>query len=408
MTETLILLAALVALLIGLTAGKAWERYKLRDGRWIDRRKARESAHYILGLNFLVSNQIDLAIEELTKAAWLDQDALEIHLILGNLYREKGQVSKAIQVHQRLLRSPRLTTLEHAHVLLCLGLDFRRGGFVDRAFETFSEVVRLDPDSKHALLNLEKLHEEQHQWREAQVLRQRMAEAAADAEKPRDQAILAFLENELGLQAMRDGQPEQAVRHFEAATGLDQQTVPAYLNMGDVRVGQGRPREAVEMWEKIIHVAPERAYLAFSRLEGAYADLGMPSRFLDLCRRLVEANPQDWRARLALGQRVAANGEPARALDLLFESLVHNPHALAIHQAIWRALTALNLNETLVRRYVALTREAVFYLDPHVCMRCRYRSTELLWQCPQCHEWNTFVEERIAPAEDGEETPAEV
>ena len=408
MTETLILLAALVALLIGLTAGKAWERYKLRDGRWIDRRKARESAHYILGLNFLVSNQIDLAIEELTKAAWLDEDALEIHLILGNLYREKGQVSKAIQVHQRLLRSPRLTTLEHAHVLLCLGLDFRRGGFVDRAFETFSEVVRLDPDNKHALLNLEKLHEEQHQWREAQVLRQRMAEAAADAEKPRDQAILAFLENELGLQAMRDGQPELAVRHFEAATGLDQQTVPAYLNMGDVRVGQGRPREAVEMWEKIIHVAPERAYLAFSRLEGAYADLGMPSRFLDLCRRLVEANPQDWRARLALGQRVAANGEPARALDLLFESLMHNPHALAIHQAIWRALTALNLNETLVRRYVALTREAVFYLDPHVCMRCRYRSTELLWQCPQCHEWNTFVEERIAPAENGEETPAEV
>ena len=130
MAETLILLAALVALLIGLAAGKAWERYKLRDGRWIDRRKARESAHYILGLNFVVSNQIDLAIEELTQAAWLDEDALEIHLILGNLHREKGHVSKAIQVHQRLLRSPRLTTPEHAHVLQCLGLDFRRGGVV--------------------------------------------------------------------------------------------------------------------------------------------------------------------------------------------------------------------------------------------------------------------------------------
>lgn len=408
MTETLILLAALVALLIGLMAGKAWERYKLRDGRWIDRRKARESAHYILGLNFLVSNQIDLAIEELTKAAWLDDDALEIHLILGNLYREKGQVSKAIQVHQRLLRSPRLTAREHAHVLLCLGLDFKRGGFVDRAFEAFSEVTRLDPDNKYALLNLEKLHEEQHQWRQAHVLRQRLAEAAADTEKSRDQSILAFLENELGLQAMRDRRPEQAIRHFEAATALDQKTVPAYLNLGDVQLAQGRPKAAIEMWEKIVHVAPERAYLAFPRLENAYTALGIPSRFPDLCRRLVAANPQDWRARLAIGQHVAANGEPARALDLLFESLVHNPHALAIHQAIWRALTALDLNKTLVRRYVGLTRDAVFYLDPHVCMRCRYRSTELLWQCPQCHEWNTFVEERIAPAKDGEETPAEV
>ena len=56
--------------------------------------------------------------------------------------------------------------------------------------------------------------------------------------------------------------------------------------------------------------------------------------------------------------------------------------------------------ETLVDRYGELTQHAVFYLDPHVCMRCRYRSTELLWQCPHCHDWNTFVEERIAPAQD--------
>ena len=52
-----------------------------------------------------------------------------------------------------------------------------------------------------------------------------------------------------------------------------------------------------------------------------------------------------------------------------------------------------------------LTREAVFYLDPHICIRCRYRSTELLWQCPQCHEWSTFVEERMTPAEDRENAP---
>ena len=406
MTETLALVGALIALLVGLAAGKAWERYKLRDGHWIDRRKAQESPHYILGLNFLVSNQLDLAIEELTKASGLDRDALEIHLILGNLYREKGQVSKAIQIHQGLLQRPRLTRLEHANVLLCLGLDFRRGGFVDRAFEAFSEVVRLDPQNKYALLNLEKLHEEQHEWREAQVIRQRMAEAAADTERPHDQAILAFLENELGLQAVRDQHLDNAAKHFEAAIDLDKQTVPAYLNLGDARLSQGDTRAAIEVWEKLLRVAPERAYLAFSRLESAYATLGTPSRFIDLCRRLVEANPQDWRARLALGQYVADNGEPARALDLLFEALVHNPHALAVHQAIWHTLSALDFNDTLVRRYVGLTREAVFYLDPHVCMRCRYRSTELLWQCPQCHEWNTFVEERIAPAEDSEETPA--
>ena len=82
-------------------------------------------------------------------------------------------------------------------------------------------------------------------------------------------------------------------------------------------------------------------------------------------------------------------------------------HGLGIHQAIWRTLSALDLPRTLVSRYISVTADAVFYLDPHVCIRCRYRSTELLWQCPQCHEWNTFVEERISPAKD-ETTPAEL
>ena len=71
-----------------------------------------------------------------------------------------------------------------------------------------------------------------------------------------------------------------------------------------------------------------------------------------------------------------------------------------VYQAIWRALAQLHHPAALVDRYGELTQHAVFYLDPHVCMRCRYRSTELLWQCPHCHDWNTFVEERIAPAQD--------
>src|SRR5437762_9005997 len=185
------LLAALVALLVGLTVGKAWERYKLRDGKWIDRRRARESPHYILGLNFVVANQIDLAIEELSKAAGLDADALEVHMILGNLYREKGQVGKAITVHQKLLQRPNLTKVEHAYVLLCLGLDYKRGGFVDRALEAFNEVLRLDAKNEYALVNLQKLHEEQHQWSDAYDTRQKLSKLVHDSDQ--NQAILAFL-----------------------------------------------------------------------------------------------------------------------------------------------------------------------------------------------------------------------
>ena len=239
------LLAALVAVLVGLTVGKAWERYKLQDGGWIDRRRARESPHYILGLNFLVANQIDLAIEELSRAASLDPGALEVHMILGNLYREKGQVGKAITVHQGLLQRPKLGKLEHANVLLCLGLDYKRGGFVERALEAFNEVLRLDPKNEYALLNLQKLHEEQHQWTEAYDTRQRLTKLTESAgSRPQNEAILAFLENEIGLEAMRRKDHAEAIRRFEAAIELDARAMPAYLNLGDVRVLQGDDRAA--------------------------------------------------------------------------------------------------------------------------------------------------------------------
>jgi lipopolysaccharide biosynthesis regulator YciM len=401
---SLVLLASLVALLIGLAVGKAWERYKLQDGVWTDRRRARESPHYMLGLNFLVANQIDPAIHELNKAAHAAGDPLEIHLILGNLYREKGQVGRAIQEHQSLLQRPNLRKLEHANVLLCLGLDYRRGGFVDRAIEAFTEVLRLDPQNQYALSNLEKLHEEQHQWEEAYATRQKLAALlGAGDEAPRHNEILAFLENELGQAALRRMDYQDAARRFQAAIELDTRNVPAHLSLGDVRFYQGKTADAAAAWERMIDASPDRAYLAFSRLESAYPKLGVPDRFPALCERLIAGNPQDWRVRLALARHLSAHSRPMDALELLFEALVHNPHALSLHQAIWQTLSTLNLPASLVNRYVALTRDAIFYLDPHICLRCRYRSTELLWQCPHCHEWNTFVEERITPAKENAE-----
>ena len=396
------LIGVLVALLAGLAVGKAWERYKLREGRWIDRRKVRQAPHFILGLNYLVAQQVDAAIEELEKAADVDPGALEVKLVLGNLYREKGQVGRAITEHQALLQKPRLNRIEHANVLLCLGLDYRRGGFIDRAAEAFSEVLRLDPDNEAALGNLEKLQEEQHQWQEAYITRQRLASLAGPPEQPRSQAILAFLEHEIGLQALKQQQLDNAATHFLAAIELDNQVVPAYLHLGDVRWQQNRHADALKVWEQMIDVAPERAYLAFDRLERSYRELGGLDRFEQLCRRLMQNTPREWRARVALAAHLTARGEAQKAIAIVFEALEHNPHALSIHQAIWNTLEALHLPGDLVARYVEITRTSVFYMDPHLCTKCRYRSTELLWQCPHCHEWNTFVEERITPATDTE------
>jgi lipopolysaccharide biosynthesis regulator YciM len=398
--DALPFVGALLALLAGLAIGKAWERYKLRDGKWIDRRRARDSQHYVLGLNFLVANQLDIAIEELSQAARVDSDALEIHLILGNIYRERGQVARAIQIHQALLQRQKLTRTEHAYVLLCLGLDFKRGGFVDRALEAFNEVRRLDPSNQYALLYLQKLHEEQHQWDEAHKIRRQLVDLTGPDTKPQSQAILAFIENERGLQSMKAGALDEAVRRFESAIDLNAATTPAYLNLGDVMWKRGDRAGAVAAWERLIAASPERAYLTFDRLSRAHAEAGAPQRFEALCRELIAANPVDWRARLALGRHLAARGDASDAFPVLLDALAHNPHGLTVHDAIWTTMLQLGPSAEHVHQYIDAARDAVFFLDPHVCIKCHYRSTELLWQCPHCHEWNTFVEERIAPSKD--------
>src|SRR5262249_52780246 len=209
-----------------------------------------------------------------------------------------------------------------------------------------------DPKNEYALVNLQKLHEEQHQWSEAFDTRQRLAKLTSnDDERPQNQAILAFLENEIGLQAVRRKDYAGAIPRVQGAIDLAPRAVPAYLNLGDVRVVQENDREACMIWEKIVEIAPDRAYLAFDRLEAHAVRTGSPDRFARLCRRLIDENPQDWRARLALSRHLANSGRPRDALELLFAALVQNPHALSIHQAIWRTLGQLGHEPSLVDRY---------------------------------------------------------
>ena len=84
--------------------------------------------------------------------------------------------------------------------------------------------------------------------------------------------------------------------------------VPAYLNLGDLRLAQGDPAQAIATWERAVEVSPGRAYLAFDRLQATYPIVQAPERFAEMCRGLIAASPQDWRARLALARHVASRG----------------------------------------------------------------------------------------------------
>jgi lipopolysaccharide assembly protein B len=379
------LLAVLLATIAGVLAGRAWAAAN-RRGDLKERPSFRTSPHYTQGLHYLTAGQLELAISELTKVTREDPDAVEVAQVLGNLLREAGQVERAIAVHQGLLDRDDLTRGERAHVLACLGMDFRKAGFLDRATRTFAEVLEMDPKNLHALVGLQKLHEEQHQWMEAYDVRTRISRLR----KSDDSAVLGHLQAAMGQQAAAAGDDVGAEKAFKTALSLERRVLPAHIGLADL-YAKKEPRRAMAYLEEAIQSAPDRAYLLFDRLARAYEACGEPSRFAALCERLIQQDLRDWRARLALARQLRAEGHNDEAYGLLLRAMEANPQVLLVHLEAWNTLRAMGVVRPPLDRYVDTAERAIVYADPHICTLCRYRASDMLWRCPHCHEWNTFV-----------------
>jgi lipopolysaccharide biosynthesis regulator YciM len=385
------LLAVLLAGIAGVLAGRAWAA-ALRRGGARDQPAFRASPHYVQGLHYLAAGRRELATSALGKVARDEPDAVEVLQVLGDLQREAGQVERAIQTHQALLARGDLTRAERAHTLACLGADFRRAGFLDRATRTFGEVLELDPKSLHALAGLQRLYEDQRRWGEAYAAQTRLSRLR----KSDDTLVLGYLQAEMGREALQNGQRDAAEKAFRTALSLDRRVFPAHLGLADLYEAT-EAKKAAALLEEAIQVSPDRAYLAFDRLARLYAACGEPSRFAALCERIIGQDPQDWRARLALARHLRAEGRAQEAHGLLVRALESNPQVLVVHLEMWRTLRALGEGAQRAEQYIAAAEASVFYRDPHVCTVCRYRADDMLWRCPHCHEWNTFVEERLGP-----------
>jgi lipopolysaccharide biosynthesis regulator YciM len=388
MTDTA-LVAVVVAAAAGVLAGMAYSRARRKDRRG---RGSRASSHFTQGLYFLTAGQRELAISELIKVERESPGELEVVQVLSHLLGEAGQVERAIQLHQGLLAGD-LSRGDRAQVLSGLGTDFRRAGFLDRAARVYGEALELDPNCLQALAGLQKLHEEQREWREAYEILTRLQRLR----KTDESLVLGHLQAEMGREAARAGRREAAEIAFKTALSLHRRVMPAHLGLADL-YAETEPRRAAAILEDAIQTVPEHGYLALAPLERAHAAAGQPERIVALCERLIRDNPREWRARLALARYLRARGEASQAQGLLLRALEANPQALLVHLELWRTLRALGALGPPAAGYLAVAEESVFYVDPHVCTACRYRAEDMLWRCPHCHEWNTLVEERVGPA----------
>ena len=336
-----------------------------------------------------------MAVSELSKVAREDPDAVEVLQVLGNLLREAGQVERAIQVHQALLARPDLT----------------RGGARARAWPRWaptsarpgSSTARPAP-SRRCWPSTRRTSTRSSACRscrrtsaggtEAYEIQTRLSRLR----KTDDSLVLGHLQAAMGQEASQAGTARRRRRRPSAPrSSLDRRVFPAHLGLADL-AAPTRPRAARPPCSRTpSRPCPSARTSPSSRLARLYTAAGEPSRFAALCERIIAHDPRDWRARLQLARHAPrARGGPRRRTRLLLRALESNPQVLLLHLEIWRTLGAPGREGRRGRATTCATAEsAVFYRDPHVCTACRYRADDMLWRCPHCHEWDTFVEERV-------------
>jgi len=374
----------IIALGLGFSLG--WYIFVYRGGRKKERLASFwQSRAYVKGVNYMLANQPDEAIAELTKAVKLNPETAEIYLSLGNLFREKGEVERAIRIHQSIIIRPTLEEEVRIQALLALGQDYQKAGFLDRAIQTYREVIQRDAKNLLAHRQLEKLYEEERNWEQAYATWRKIQRLT----KSKDNRVLANLQVELAKDFHQRGEVKQALRQLKTAIYLDSGCTRAYLCQGEIYQGMGKLRQAVEVWEQAVKKHLRFCQLLYRRLEEAYLAQGCYGQIANLFRRVLEQHPDDVRTHLALSEFYRRQGELDAALEEIRVALGYVPENNLLRQ-LYLQLICEAKDKAAAKEASQLLGEIAWEQIPYRCSICGYETTDSPWKCIRCREWDTF------------------
>jgi lipopolysaccharide biosynthesis regulator YciM len=346
-----------------------------------------ESKSYLKGLNYMIAHQPDKAIAEFTKLARLHPEIVEMYLSLGNLFREQGELERAIRLHQSIILRPNLDQATRCQALVDLGLDYQKAGFVDRAITAYREVISRQPDHLTAYRQLEQLYEEEKDWEQAYMTQRKILRLT----KSKDQSILAHLQVQMGRAYHEKGKVKEALKRLKTAIDLDRDCTEAYLYLGDIYFAQGKLKSAISAWEEMIESGLSFSHLAYSKLQEAYLAQNQYDKIRRIYERVLSENPADVRTRLALARYYQRLGELELAQEEIKQASQHQPHNQALRQYLLQLMISVGGGKTL-EEYQQIFGQLKLEDIPYHCEKCGYQTADSPWKCPQCREWDTFTD----------------
>lgn len=377
-----VLLVAAVALAL-LLGGILLGRYYVPDTRPL-RRAARQGSFYIRGLNHVLAQDHEAAIAELSKAVSDHTASPETYFALGVLFRERGEMDRAVRVHQSLLLRGDVDRHMRLEAYYQLGVDFEAAGFHRRARRAFEQVLDKDPKHAPSVRKLLSLYESEGRWQQAHKALRRLEKVEKVSAPEHGAHLLA----EMGLAALSQGDAAAARKHVRRARGLAPDSVHALYAEGRVLGEAGRWQPAIDAFVAALHRAPDLAEFFFPLLEDAHYRLGELHKLGGVLDGLIDQHAKNLHLRMVQA-RFLGKQDPALALPLIRGVLEDAPSLLPARRILGRMVIAAGDPEAAVQEYRALLDTLERVERSYRCARCGHTAQALFWQCPRCHAWDS-------------------
>ncbi|OLQ90537.1 lipopolysaccharide assembly protein LapB [Vibrio panuliri] len=345
------------------------------------------SRQYVTGLNLLLSDQSDKAVDHFIELLQVDNDTIDTHLALGNLFRSRGEVDRAIRIHQNLISRSGLTIDQKNIALQQLAKDYMASGFLDRAEKIFEQLVE-EPDHREAALQqLVAIYQQTREWQKAIYYATQLFKLG----RKRMRVSIAHFYCEMAMQDQAEGERSQAISHFKRALSEDPKCVRASIALGKLYLESEDYLHTIKYMTMVLDQDSDFVSEVLPTLADCYHHLGQEDELLDFLRQCI-ANKSGVSAELMLAQLVAQHDGSGAAQELLTRQLVKNPTMKGFFRLMDYHL--MNAEEGRAKESLATLQKLVgeqLKVKPHYrCRKCGFSTHSMYWHCPSCKGWGTI------------------
>jgi lipopolysaccharide biosynthesis regulator YciM len=340
---------------------------------------------YLKGLNFLLNEQQDEALEVFIRLVRVDGETAETHITLGNLFRRRGEVDRAIRVHQNLVARPTLGSDQRSYALLELARDYLRAGLLDRAEGLFEELVKSRRQVTEALRNLLTIYEREREWELAVKTAKRLAHVMR-----KDMGhLIAHYYCELSENAVTSEDYITASRMLKRALAADKNSVRASILDGDLAVKEGRYRAAIKSYETVEQQDPEYLPEVIERLLDCMLRDNNPKALKEYLARL--SDQYNGFSVIQAATRVIRQLEGDAAADAFFkDQIIKRPSLRGLrHWANMELQSSDGKRRESISIIVDVLDKLLDTKPIYQCRSCGFKGRVLYWQCPGCQSWNS-------------------